>query len=92
MKIKNHARAGSMESNDILIMIHPSEFGLDIQLDSKVIKQYGDRIKSVIMETLEASGISQGLIVAKDSGALDYTIRSRTKTAISRAQKEHVYE
>lgn len=85
MKIQTSSRAGSVESNDILIMLHPAEEGVEIQLESKVMKQFGKRIEEVIRETLSKAGVTQTLVVARDSGALDYTIKSRVVTAIRRA-------
>lgn len=85
MEINKSSRAGSMESNDIFITLQPSDQGIEIQLESKVMKQFGKRIEKIIHETLEKAGVDQVLLVAKDNGALDYTIKSRVLTAISRA-------
>jgi len=87
MNIETSSRAGSMESNDILIMLHPSENDIQIDLESKVYLQYGPQILKVIQQTLEEEDIHGVHVVARDSGALDYTIKSRVKTAVSRAKK-----
>ena len=85
MKIIKPSRAGSVESNDIFIMLHPSDHGIEIQLESKVMKQFGKRIHQVIESTLAETGVTHALVVAKDSGALDYTIKSRIVTAVNRS-------
>ncbi|SNS28973.1 citrate lyase subunit gamma (acyl carrier protein) [Anaerovirgula multivorans] len=86
MKIKAPAKAGTMESNDIYIMIQPNdEDGIIIELESIVMKQFGKQIKQVILETLESMEIKNIHVVAKDRGALDYTIRARVETAVKRA-------
>ena len=87
MKIIKPARAGSMESNDIYIMLLPYDGGVDLQLNSKVIKQFGKRIKKIILLTLEELNITEVQIIANDSGALDYTIKSRVMTAVERSLK-----
>lgn len=87
MKIEKSSRAGSVESNDILIMLHPSSEGLQIDLESKVFHQYGQHIKSLIEKTLSEADVSNAHVIARDSGALDYTIQSRVKTAVTRAMK-----
>lgn len=87
MKITKPAKAGTMESNDIYIMVYPNEKGNEIQLDSIVLKQFGKQIEKVIMDTLEELEVENALVVAKDRGALDYTIRARVETAIKRAMK-----
>ncbi|KRQ86122.1 Citrate lyase acyl carrier protein [Caloramator mitchellensis] len=87
MKIVRPAKAGTMESNDIYIMIYPNENGNEIQLDSIVLKQFGKAIERVIMDTLNELEVDNALVVAKDRGALDYTIRARMETAIKRASE-----
>lgn len=85
MKITKPAKAGTMESNDIYIMVQPSEGGIEINVESIVIKQFGLQIEKTIKETLEGLKVENALIVAKDRGALDFTIRSRVEAAIKRA-------
>lgn len=86
MKINKAARAGTMESNDIYVMVYPGEnSGIVIDLESVVIKQFGKQIERVIEETLEMLEVKDVHIVAKDRGALDYTIKARVETAIKRA-------
>ncbi|MDD4503421.1 MAG: citrate lyase acyl carrier protein [Clostridiaceae bacterium] len=85
MKILKPAKAGTMESSDIYVMVHPNEGGIEINLESIVMKQFGDQIEKVIRETLEDFKVENILVVAKDRGALDYTIRARIETAIKRA-------
>ena len=87
IKIVKSARAGSAESNDILIMISPSD-EIEISLDSIVDKQYGDEIVRVIRETLESEGVTGAKVVAQDKGALDFTIKARVKSSIARGAGE----
>lgn len=88
MDIKKAAKAGTMESNDIYIMLQPGEGkGIELSLDSIVMKQFGKKIEKVIMETLDSLGVKDVKITAKDRGALDYTIRARVETAVTRAQE-----
>ncbi len=92
MIIQNPSCAGAMESNDILIMLHPSEDGVQIQLESKVKKQFGRRIESVIKTTLEQAGVTSTVVIARDKGALDYTIKARVITAVNRSLGGGSYE
>lgn len=85
MKIQKPAKAGTMESNDIYIMVQPNdEGGIILNLESIVMTQFGNQIKKVILETLEELGIEDAVVTAKDRGALDYTIRARIETAVKR--------
>lgn len=86
MEILKVAKAGSLESNDILIMIAPnSEEGIKLSLDSIVIKQFGEDIKNTILETLKELSVNRAVVKAEDKGALDFTIKARVKTAVNRA-------
>ena len=69
-------------------MISPSEKGINIDLESVVLLQYGDEIKNTIKEVLKAENVNNVNIIAKDKGALDFTIRARVKTCIKRARSE----
>ena len=75
LEIVKMATAGTVESNDILIMISKGDGSIDIDLESVVEKQYGDSIKKVIHDTLIEEGIDNVKVIAKDKGALDFTIR-----------------
>ncbi len=87
MKINKVAKAGTLESNDILIMIMPNENNeIELELQSIVEKQFGEQIRKVIMDTLNEAGVHSATVKAQDKGALDYTIRARVKTAIDRAK------
>lgn len=86
MKITKVAKAGTLESNDILVMVMPNEnSGIELQLESIVMKQFGDQIEKVINEKVKEMGIEDIVIKAQDKGALDYTIGARVETAIKRA-------
>jgi citrate lyase subunit gamma (acyl carrier protein) len=84
VEIKKMATAGSVESNDILIMVSKGEGQIDIDLESVVKAQYGEDIKKVINDTLKELKVSDAKVIAKDKGALDFTIKARVKTAIKR--------
>ncbi|SKA90338.1 citrate lyase subunit gamma (acyl carrier protein) [Caloramator quimbayensis] len=86
MEIKRIAKCGTFESNDIYVIVEPnSDGGVEINLESIVMKQFGEQIKKTIDETVKSFGIKSIKITAKDRGALDYTIKSRVETAIKRA-------
>ncbi len=84
LEIVKMATAGTVESNDILIMISKGEGSIDIDLESVVEKQFGDSIRKVIHDTLIEEGIDDAKVIAKDKGALDFTIRARVKACIER--------
>ena len=81
------AQAGTLESADILIMIAPAEPGVGIQIElvTPTMQQYGAMIRQAIEKVLAANGIVDARVHANDKGALDYTIEARVQTAIDRA-------
>ena len=85
MEIKTVGVAGTLESSDIQIMISDGNEGIQIDLDSEVIKAYGDQIKKVITTTLQKYGIENAKVKATDKGALDCVIAARTLAAAQRA-------
>lgn len=86
MEIVRTAKAGTLESNDILIMVAPNEKGgVEVNIESIVMKQFGIQIRKTIIEKLKEMGIKDICVMAQDKGALDYTIKARLETAVNRA-------
>ncbi len=86
MEVNKVAKAGTLESNDILIMVMPNEaVGIELEIESIVMKQFGKQIQSVILNKVKEMGVENVIIKAQDKGALDYTIRARVQAAIERA-------
>ncbi|MBW9146531.1 citrate lyase acyl carrier protein [Clostridium sp. CM027] len=87
MEINKPAKAGTMESNDIYVMLMPNpKGGIEINLQSIVMKQFGEEIERVILDTLKGLKVENIIVNAQDKGALNYTIKARIETAIKRAQ------
>jgi len=84
MEIKKEAMCGTLESNDLLVKIAPRN-DLEVVISSEVMRQFGIRIRQVVEETVQQMGVTQGLIVIEDKGALDCTIQARVQTALLRA-------
>lgn len=86
MEILTTAVAGTVESSDIMVTIEPNpNHNFDITLESSVEKQFGNQIRKVIKETVEALKVDQAIITAVDKGALDCTVQARTIAAVYRA-------
>ena len=86
MRITKVAKAGTLESNDILIMVMPNESGkVELELESIVMQQFGEVIEQVILHKVKEMDVEGITIKAQDKGALDYTIGARVETAIKRA-------
>lgn len=91
MKIEILAMAGTLESSDALVTVEPNEQGVDgieFELESVVIHQYGHQIRKVVMETLARLDVTQGKVRVVDKGALDCTLKARTECAVFRANKQ----
>ncbi|MDR1903681.1 MAG: citrate lyase acyl carrier protein [Treponema sp.] len=85
MEILQNSVAGTLESSDIMISLEPGKDGVEIELQSIVEKQFGREIRRAITETLAELGVDKVKVNAVDKGALDCTIRARTKAAVYRA-------
>ena len=92
MKLITTGNAGTMESNDIMITVEPSDAGgVQVERTSSVYQQFGKQIIAVIRETAADYGVENALITAVDKGALDCTVRARVATALTRAAQWHDY-
>ncbi|MGL5122877.1 MAG: citrate lyase acyl carrier protein [Fusobacteriaceae bacterium] len=88
MIINKISKCGTLESNDIYIVLSPSDNGIEIEVESSVEKQFGKEIKKTIEKKLNELGIKSVKINAKDNGALDFTIRARIEVAVARGCKK----
>ena len=52
------ATAGTMESSDVYVEIEPCEQGIEIQLESVVLGQFGEAIDSAVRDVLAEQGIT----------------------------------
>ena len=86
MEVKQAAMVGTLESSDIQISIFPNPGrGLEVELQSVVMAQYGDSIRATMTEVLASFGITEAIVQAADRGALEWVIRARMQAACCRA-------
>lgn len=91
MEIIKNSIAGTLESSDIQIIIEPSSTGIQIEIESPVMGQFGNAIKREIEETLERLQVKSIKLYAKDKGAISEVIRSRVETACFRGSNSKKY-
>ncbi|AIO18760.1 Citrate lyase acyl carrier protein [Candidatus Izimaplasma bacterium HR1] len=77
------ASAGTYESSDCNITVEKNDT-LQINIESIVFEQFGDKIKEVITNTLKAHNLTNIKVDIYDKGALDYTVKARLETALKR--------
>ena len=85
MEIKKPAVAGTLESSDCMVTVEPGTGGIELDLDSAVIRQYGKQIRKVIHETLDRLDVNNAKVTVVDKGALDCTIKARVECAVYRS-------
>lgn len=78
--------SGSLESNDALITVKPSE-EQQIVIKSVVYDFFHEQIEAVIKQTLKELKKENLSVLCEDKGALDYTIRARLITAVQRMEE-----
>ena len=79
--------AGSLESNDVLVTVKEAD-GVNITVKSIVYDFFKNQMEKVIKDTLTELNIENISVSVEDKGALDYTIKARLLTAISRMEGE----
>ena len=85
MIIGKSAMAGTLESSDAQVTVEPSESGLEVEISSSVMNQYGRQIRATVMKTLERLDVHSGKVTVVDKGALDCTLKARVECAVYRS-------
>ena len=85
MIIGKSAMAGTLESSDAQVTVEPSENGLELEISSSVMNQYGRQIRATVMQTLERLDVQSGKVTVVDKGALDCTLKARVECAVFRS-------
>ena len=84
MEILKSAVAGTLESSDCMVTVEPGE-GIQLDLSSSVMNQYGRQIKAAVLETLERLGVQNANVTVVDKGALECTLKARVECAVFRS-------
>jgi citrate lyase subunit gamma (acyl carrier protein) len=84
MEITKEAMCGTLESNDLLVKVAPGEGGLEVVVESEVLRQFGAQIRRVVLEVLARMDVTRGQVIIEDKGALDCAIRARVQAAVLR--------
>ena len=87
-ELLKRAVAGTMESSDAYVELEPGVNGIELDIDSVVINQFGDQLRAVVEEVLQEQGVANAKVKLIDRGALDCVIRARVETAVVRAKGE----
>ena len=88
--ILRSAQAGTEKKNDVLVGISPMEIGsgICIELSSPVRMEFGSQIEETVRAVLYENEVNDCLVSVHDKGAMDFTLRARTETAVHRATSE----
>ena len=87
MELKTTGVAGTLESSDVMITLEPAAAGINLDLQSTVINQYGRQIRETVLETLKRLGVKNANVTVNHHGALDCTIKARVECAFYRGCK-----
>lgn len=82
------ACAGTEEKSDCRVEISPCGSGIELDIQSVVMNQFGQAIEQSIREVLQELGITHAHVQAVDRGALDCVLRARVETAALRGMEE----
>lgn len=87
-RLLNTATAGFDEKQDVLVTVEPIETGIEVELTSKVMRQYGKHIEELIRTTVKEAGFDGVKVIAADKAAWDYAIKARVLGALERGSVE----
>ena len=65
--------------------MEPAQDGIQLEISSSVMNQYGRQIKATVLDTLERLEVTSGRVTVVDKGALDCTLKARVECAVFRA-------
>lgn len=85
MQILKNAMAGTLESSDALVTVEPGTSGIELEITSSVMNQYGRQIRATVLDTLARLDVKEGRVTIVDKGALDCTIKARVECAVFRS-------
>lgn len=88
MTLKKMATAGTLESSDAMVTVEPGENGVELELSSTVIHQFGRQIRELVYDVLQRLEVDNCVISVVDHGALDCTLKARIEAAVFRAAEE----
>ena len=75
-----------LESGDVMIRIAPLDSqDIDLQVNSSVEKQFGDAIRTTILDVLSRYNVRGVQLNVDDKGALDCILRARLEALLARA-------
>lgn len=84
---KMKGTAGREKPQDCIVTVDlERKRGIEIQLNSKMEKMFGDAIQKAIREALSEMNVKAANVKVDDFGSLDFVIKARTKTAVKRAR------
>ena len=86
-EIIKFATAGTDEKSDAVITVEPCEQGIQLEIQSVVVNQFGAAIEASVREVLAEMGIEDAKVTVADRGALDCVLRARVETAILRGME-----
>ena len=85
MTIEKSGVAGTTESSDAQVTVEPADSGIELEITSSVMNQYGRQIKATVLETLKRLDVEAGRVTVVDKGALDCTLKARVECAVFRS-------
>lgn len=76
---------GNEKDSDALVTVNLDNVGIEIEIESKNKKMFGNLMEKAVREVLADMKIENAKVLIQDFGALDFVIKGRTRTAVRRA-------
>ncbi|MDU2064610.1 MAG: citrate lyase subunit gamma [Sporomusaceae bacterium] len=88
--IRSTITVGFEEKNDALVTVSPNQpgQGITVALTSPVLRQYGEHLEALIVNTVKEAGYTDIHVKVLDKGAWDYALQARIVAALNRGAEE----
>ena len=73
---------GNEKDSDALVTVNLDNVGIEIEIESKNKKMFGNLMEKAVREVLADMKIENAKVLVQDFGALDFVIKGRTRTAV----------
>lgn len=84
------AQSGTTDKSDALVYVKQKNDVREVMVESSVQSLYGMQIKKLALKILEEKNINNISVKIVDKGALEFTIRARIMSALSRASEGEI--
>lgn len=81
-------KCGKEKKSDAVVSVCLGGEGLNIEIKSKIKSLFGKQMEAAVREICGEFKVKYAKILVEDFGALDFTIKARTRTALKMTRRQ----